>query len=625
MQIIPKYQSGGYVNMFTSYDSMYNNRRSYLDETDTKSSKKSSDSSEKGQLTEKDFFSMLEKVIALPNERRAIISQLMDVFSENILLGRDTSDIRMLYLQTLDQISQASANKDIYDEAIKSVITNDAGGDVAISQSGKLVTLNSKGDLGYISLEEYYDDPESYTLISNSDLANFRRNSSSFINDQQAFDILQNAMSYKVFQQYVDQAKVSLGSNEFKSQGYIDSSSQQQALEGLKALQQVSEKGALQAQSQISANSLYKWGITSKEQTNQIKHLVQYITRALPEKLKTWASLKTSIKDGNKALESLIINYLGAQHTSSYDFTIDDEKTKKSSEGNDSETGLEKLDLNNASRFVLGLGSPEEFVINPGSTTNVAVNATTLPLTNSEKKNLGPMCSLQEVMQGEFGGSLDLSNATLGGFKIPIQKLDEIIVDDGQIYSIDYPVKEDGTPDFSSNTSAKYQKAIQQLKDKGININNKQSRDNNIETINQVMKDNDLSIIYDNEGNLIQGSWKRFAVMNVSAFDTSLGIDDYPGSLLQEVTDGSVAEDYENVIKEKKKGFNVDVTSWNDILGYNELYQGTLFIPIKTNILNALSSTQMTGYEANAVDAASQIAQYRNDLIKQQYNKGAEF
>lgn len=624
MQIIPKYQSGGYIDMFTSYDSMYSNKRSYSDETNTKTSKKSSDSSdssEKGQLTEKDFFSMLEKVNALPNERRAIISQLMDVFSESSLLERDTSDIKILYLQTLDQISQASINKNIYDEAIKSVQTNDAGGDVAISQSGKLVTLNNKGDLGYISLEEYYDDPESYTLISNSDLANFRRNSSSFINDQQAFDILQNAMSYKTFQQLVDQAKNSLGTMEYNREGLF-ASQNNKIVQGQKLLESLKENDQVQALGSVTANGLYEYDVIDKNQLQQIKAFTQYITTLLPERAKTWASLKSGNPDKNKAISDLVETYLISGQNITHDFNIDYKGSMEKVTGNkdsSEENSFDKLKLNTAGQFYLGYGDDAKFVVNPGTTVNFVVDSTTKSLTNKSGDPLGSMCLLQEVTTGQYAEMLDYNNAVMGNIKIPISSFNHIVIEDGQIYSIDMPLNDKGNPNMTPEVRANREAAMKELKENNIDINNPESVNANIDKINSIMEKHQLPQMYNSQGKLIAGNWGRFAVMNGFAFEPVLGVDDNgSSSLLQEETDevivNSVKESIETKLKSK---YNVDVNdSWLE-WGYDELYKGTIWIPIKDNFFNTLN-------QDITVKQSLEIAEREHQKrLQQSYNKGA--
>ena len=597
MQIIPKYQSGGYIDMFTSYDSMYSNKRSYSDETNTKTSKKSSDSSdssEKGQLTEKDFFSMLEKVNALPNERRAIISQLMDVFSESSLLERDTSDIKILYLQTLDQISQASINKNIYDEAVKSVQTNDAGGDVAISQSGKLVTLNNKGDLGYISLEEYYDDPESYTLISNSDLANFRRNSSSFINDQQAFDILQNAMSYKIFQQLVDQAKNSLGTMEYNREGLFTSQNNK-IIQGQKLLESLKENDQVQALGSVTANGLYEYDIIDKNQLQQIKAFTQYITTLLPERAKTWASLKSGNHDKNKAISDLVETYLISGQNITHDFNIDYKGSMEKVTGKESkESKQEDPKMGFWAQIQADtVGEDSQFLISPDnsyiSVKGKYVGST--PGLDSDK-------SLQEYLIDSGLGSMRTSKETItfGDVILSEESFKNIVVNSSSgAFNVILPKNQDGTVNL--HLAKLYIQIVEKLEQQGYK---KGTSEYNLKQ-KQLFEDYpELSLLINPDGSINASKFGQFLVLEGIANSNTVGkninnktftsLDEVQSDFIQNRGDDDNLKDITiSALSSKEKGqYEIDEFSYFNPFDwssnwYTNFYTGMIYIPITSN------------------------------------------
>ena len=616
MQIIPKYQSGGYIDMFTSYDSMYSNKRSYSDETNTKTSKKSSDSSdssEKGQLTEKDFFSMLEKVNALPNERRAIISQLMDVFSESSLLERDTSDIKILYLQTLDQISQASINKNIYDEAVKSVQTNDAGGDVAISQSGKLVTLNNKGDLGYISLEEYYDDPESYTLISNSDLANFRRNSSSFINDQQAFDILQNAMSYKIFQQLVDQAKNSLGTMEYNREGLF-ASQNNKIVQGQKLLESLKENDQVQALGSVTANGLYEYDVIDKNQLQQIKAFTQYITTLLPERAKTWASLKSGNPDKNKAISDLVETYLISGQNITHDFNIDYKGSMEKVTGKESkESKQEDPKMGFWAQIQADtVGEDSQFLISPDnsyiSVKGKYVGST--PGLDSDK-------SLQEYLIDSGLGSMRTSKETItfGDVILSEESFKNIVVNSSSgAFNVILPKNQDGTVNL--HLAKLYTQIVEKLEQQGYK---KGTSEYNLKQ-KQLFEDYpELSLLINPDGSINASKFGQFLVLEGIANSNTVGkninnktftsLDEVQSDFIQNRGDDDNLKDITiSALSSKEKGqYEIDEFSYFNPFDwssnwYTNFYTGMIYIPITSNRNTASLADENVQKESTVYD-----------------------
>lgn len=607
MQIIPKYQSGGYIDMFTSYDSMYSNKRSYSDETNTKTSKKSSDSSdssEKGQLTEKDFFSMLEKVNALPNERRAIISQLMDVFSESSLLERDTSDIKILYLQTLDQISQASINKNIYDEAVKSVQTNDAGGDVAISQSGKLVTLNNKGDLGYISLEEYYDDPESYTLISNSDLANFRRNSSSFINDQQAFDILQNAMSYKIFQQLVDQAKNSLGTMEYNREGLF-ASQNNKIVQGQKLLESLKENDQVQALGSVTANGLYEYDIIDKNQLQQIKAFTQYITTLLPERAKTWASLKSGNPDKNKAISDLVETYLISGQNITHDFNIDYKGSmEKVSKGSDNKSEEPDMTFLTALQFGYGTGR-EKRSLNLGGNSEIKVNGSAYGgILDQDQKSLYDINLNDMLMKSGISGITNMQSITFGDNIISSTLFPYIAVENNGGFLTILPCKRFGNhvvPNF--DLAKKFEKITQDvIEEAGSNATQEQRE---ALLAKKLSEDPETEFLLDMSGKIDWNHFASFFIVDGLASDRNINfitksdngsevsISDANNPFIKVTTNQDKINYFKMVTQQDEYDENDSIWFGDWFGNYDTLYQGNIFIPIQTN--NRLAAILFSG------------------------------
>ena len=160
MKIIPKFQSGGDFNRFSNRFATYtSNIRQTSQQTRPQqvsrvSSRKDDDEeSTKGKLTEKDLFTMIEKINALPNERRAIISSLKEMLDDGYLMDADSSDIRMMYLTALDTISQAKYNSDTFTKIKESLSTKDPISDPAITTDGKLFTsgYNTGGEFKEIN------------------------------------------------------------------------------------------------------------------------------------------------------------------------------------------------------------------------------------------------------------------------------------------------------------------------------------------------------------------------------------------------------------------------------------------------------------------------------------------
>ena len=106
----------------------------------------------------------------------------------------------------------------------------------------------------------------------------------------------------------------------------------------------------------------------------------------------------------------------------------------------------------------------------------VLAPARVMPLTSNDGDYLGTNALAQDVFSGAFSSVLDSQNISIAGHRIDRVLLNEIVIRDGNIASIDFPAIIDNNgnvvPDLSFKTVAAKNKADKRLKEMGININN---------------------------------------------------------------------------------------------------------------------------------------------------------
>lgn len=281
---------------------------------------------------------------------------------------------------------------------------------------------------------------------------------------------------------------------------------------------------------------------------------------------------------------------------------------KKSGDSSD----LDKMQLNTSQRFLNGLGVQSTYVLNPGTSRAVQVVANTMPLTDAEGKPIGTNSTLQDAVSGEYAGILDTTHATMGGHTINSAAFGSIILSDGKISSIDYPCTIKNNGEIIPNTSPKVIKAKQEaeqlLRSKGVDVRKPEDIKKYWRAINAAYKKYGLSDAYNDQGEPI-GSWRRFGVVNVTASDKVLGMDEMDDNpLLKEVTNDSVIDNLVQITKDNefnKKGF------FNSLTGsYNRFYEGTLWIPLDVNY-HASTTSKMTVGEARSLEEAQQARDVR--------------
>ena len=621
MNIVPKLQEGGNISsLFTTYRPVQTPQvqapqsvklsNSDKESLSIKSSSKDEDKeSTKGKLTEKDLFDMIKDVDGLPNEMKSIITNLKRTLATESLVGADTEELANTYLSSLYKLKVANQNKKRFDESVKDAKDNGSLGEAAITLSGKLLTTDKSGrNIKEISLEQYQENPESYQLLTNSNLAWYRKYDPkmTFSKNDEAFEIISNGMGYESFQKLLQQATIALGNYKYEEQGAIE----KKALAGLQALQGKSEEEKEKIISSITGNNV-KYTLTQDSNEENIKTLITYLSRALPERSRVWAALKTG-KPEQEAIVSLVGNYLMGNMKQTKSIKIDIPSEGKDGKKSGDSSDLDKMQLNTSQRFLNGLGVQSTYVLNPGTSRAVQVIANTMPLTDAEGKPIGTNSTLQDAVSGEYAGILDTTHATMGGHTINSAAFGGIILNDGKISSIDYPctIKDNG--EIIPNTSPKIIKAKQEaeqlLRSKGVDVRKPEDIKKYWRAINAAYKKYGLSDAYNDQGELI-GSWRRFGVVNVTASDKALGMDEMDDNpLLKEVTNDSVIDNLVQITKDdkfNKKGF------FNSLTGsYNRFYEGTLWIPLDVNY-HASTTSKMTVGEARSLEEAQQARDVR--------------
>ena len=620
MNIIPKLQEGGNVtSLFTTYRPVQTPQvqapqsvklsNSDKESLSIKSSSKDEDKeSTKGKLTEKDLFEMIKDVDGLPNEMKSIITNLKRTLATESLVGADTGELANTYLSSLYKLKLANQNKKRFDESIKEAKDNGSLGEAAITLSGKLLTTDKNGNIKEISLEQYQENPKSYQLLTNSNLAWFRKYDSrtAFSKNDEFFEIISNGMGYESFQKLLQQATIALGNYKYEEQGAIE----KKALAGLQALQGKSEEEKEKIISSITGNNV-KYTLTQDSNEENIKTLITYLSRALPERSRVWAALKTG-KPEQEAIVSLVGNYLMGNMKQTKSIKIDIPSEGKDGKKSGDSSDLDKMQLNTSQRFLNGLGVQSTYVLNPGTSRAVQVVANTMPLTDAEGKPIGTNSTLQDAVSGEYAGILDTTHATMGGHTINSAAFGSIILNDGKISSIDFPctIKDNG--EIIPNTSPKIIKAKQEaeqlLRSKGVDVRKPEDIKKYWRAINAAYKKYGLSDAYNDQGEPT-GSWRRFGVVNVTASDKALGMDDMDDNpLLKEITNDSVIDNLIQITKDNefnKKGF------FNSLTGsYNRFYEGTLWIPLDVNY-HASTTSKMTVGEARSLEEAQQARDVR--------------
>lgn len=622
MKIIPKYSNGGSNSLFTIYNPVkapadfqkYYNKDS--ESTTIKSSAKSEKSDEtKGKLAEKDLFDMIKDINGLPNEMKSIITSLQRTLETQNLIGVDPSNLASTYLNNLYKLKLANQNKVKFDDAVKTAKDNGTLGEAAITLDGRLLAQDNEGNLKQLTLEQYQSDKDSYHILTNSNLAWLRKYSPnmSFAQNDDAFDIINNGMSYEVFQSLLDKSKNTLGSYKYEESGLLG----KEALQGLRVLQKMS-KSDQEKYINNALDGVYEYTSSTDSNEQQIVALVNYLTVTLPNRAKVWASLKTGILDSNQATQALVKQYLLGNLKENNSFSVDYKGT---------ESSLKKGTKSSGSSDDTKEGFWRQLQTGKAGTTTNSVTLIGKTKLSVEGKYYGTTPGMDEnkslskyIGDSKVGYLIKNNrNITFGNQSISPESFNDVMVNSGagaQVVTL--PINQDGKVNFDILTT--YSKVENKLKELGIKPTNSDYEQKKSLLLNKV----GLGYLVDAQnGRIDPRFFGQFLVLEGVASSKAYGINGE--NKKQQIGDSDYVENVsnnddlyttvENALSDKDSGKYTLDHNW---ISFNndELYKGNIYIPLNENALNAMNADENDVKDDDAIDMESNYQKMQRNMQK---------
>ena len=624
-------QSGGGMPPFTYYQPVAINTQQPQQVASGASSSSKSDATDKGKLTDKDLMEMLGKIDGLPNDMNVVYDAMANFYKEQEL-GISVSSLSTTYLRALQQLKTAKFNKEQFNASFKNAQKNGSLSEIAITDTGKVVVRDIDDKITYISPEEYLKNTDKYQAFTNQDLLLMRQRDPSMAYQNGVFNFVNSAISSQQLGKMIEDFMIKLGTNEINQTGYSKTKSNQ-IIEGIEYLRNASQ----QAQSNnlganMSLDGLYESKILTKSQAESASKALNYIYQALPENAKTLIKLKTN--GTREGIWEYLKNYILGQVDNTLEFTPklleDGEGNKPGSKTKDGGSDKDKYSV--AAQWYQGYGDKADVILNGGTSFAIATQASVLPIVNKEGQSLG-QCNLQQIQQSQFGPMFDVQNASFGGNFIPNSSWNQILTD-GQVYSYDMPIDLEAYQNGKIKPDLNLSKKLEQLEEY-IRTNNIDRKDT--QKINKLCEQFNLPLMYDENGNYNYSHWKRFAVINATALGNAFTEDQSFNEYVSEVLDENKLNGY---IKEFEKSqgygegkFKYDKPSWwdnmlrnpqNFISTNDQMFEGTLYIPIRDNMFNALSgSGSLSNMGQNQMFNIETLEQQKDRIAN--YNNPGEF
>ena len=590
MKIIPKLQRGGpFSPIFAQYIPIAPQQQQQAAQTSKQSSASTSSTKSSSGGDSKEMLSILKGLDGLPNEIQAITKSITQLYDYTTAFSgdSDTGGLTSLYAQCEAEIKMANFNKKEYDKAYQLAVKNDGLNEIAIDAQGFLYAYDKDKKLKQVTVGQYLKNKDKYSPITNSNLLWLRAHDPQFINNNVVFSTVSNSIGMGEVVKQIKANLSTLGSSTEDMSGLVHRVGDK-VISGLEALRKLAEQGG-----KAAVDGIYKVKSSNTNSEKQAKAAIEWLFESLTPNAQMLLMIKggdsqNPTKGAYNLLSKRVMSMMSDKVSYSEDYQDDfnpDGSVRDTSKSSKS-GGEDDLKQNVAMAFMNGGGYTEQVDIVPGSNIGGSVVAVTQGIPGTDNKPFQGQY-LSELASSGIGPMMDTKNATMGGHKVVLQ--DQVQILYNKMHAVWWPVKDDGvTPDFSDAN-------IEEIKAANKEIATKQIAPDSPEAI-QIMKDHGIPN---------PRSLKRFFVFDAMTNNKALGVDRFDSTpLLETVSDSETKaylEEYKSYFsKDKSKGKNMDfdefsVWNINDWFGgYDDVYKGTVWVPMLDDYMNALAGTGET-------------------------------
>lgn len=618
MKVIPKLQDGGFMSLFTQYTPVQSPAPSQSARGSASREERGSEREEstKGKLTEKDLFELVSKVDGLPNDTRALVSSLQNMFQMQQITGTsDVSDLASIYLSNLYQIKMASYNKKEYDKVYTEVTKNGGLNEYAITASGQVIVMDEDDNLKQISVAELLKGTSKYRPLTNSNLLYLRAYQPEYINNNQILNTVANGIGMEQVDKMIREKLSSLGTSETVRSGYSVKADSYIA-QGLNVLSQV-ESAAVAGQTGMTLDGMYKNKIITKDQKQQAEAALQYIYNTLPDNAKTLLSIKAGNASNPQAgAQAVILQLITSRmsQTNSSETTWEGtlEQVTKSGKGKSGsgsgDDGLGSDDIKTAPYYNMSRmigGNPTSLSINKGTNYQMDVDGINYPsIPGFDGKPIGKTSLENLLVSGLQGVVTDKNAITFGNVVLSSNDFENVMYDGtgGAMAILPTKLSNTGRKVVDLEALDRWEAANKQLRDMGI----KSIYDpDHQQEIVQVLYQNQLEkLVNVSSGSLDYSALGQFMIVDGYAVDHSSKNTFKDSSFVTKVDETSdeipMIERALSTDKDQSN-YKIDVDNWYNWNGHNTVYKGSIYIPITSNQLQALTASGQHVKEGPAI------------------------
>lgn len=582
-------------------------------DTSSGSSKSGSNS---GQLTEKDLYTKLGSIDGLQSDVSAVISKIQNDMSQQSLLDPlgtgSSSSIANKYLENLNYLNQVKQNKDAFNKSYALANSKNSIAEAAVTSNGGVVVKDASDKIKIVSPEEYLKNQKNYILQTNGNLLAERRENPQYKFNNNLLDIVNNSTSTKEISDTINAFTSSLGSSENTLSGY-SVKDQKQIQGGLEILKAAADKyGEQTVMNALNFDGVYKNKVFTSDQLQQAKAAISAIYNMLPNNQKTLLKLKSNGTESGVIQQ--ITQIVSSKTTNKFNFDTDfqpdlnPDGTKKDTDK--SKTGEEESNFYSNIIKERG-GTPITLQINKGSNAQMSITGTNYGNILGSDKNTIPETSLYNVMNSGLSGIVTNTNSiTFGNQKINSGQWKDIMYDNSGGTSAHLPKKADGSVDLE--ILDEYESCV-----KAAQRATKNNPDRYDQVLGKYLMNNSklMHLVDQRTGRENPKMFQQYFIINAYAVDRDGSIIKNPNSKyfqkIKDPDDQLVKRIQKGLTDDAKNPYTIDVDNWYDFNGHDDIYQGTVYMPITYNNLQAITASKGSTKNGKLEDYKAQIMQKR--------------
>ena len=568
-------------------------RKADYSSSDSSSSKDSDDDKQKDKLLN-EIANTLKGIDGLNSDVDVLYQELSRFFDlQQYNLDDDPMQFYSMYIKALNRVNQVKQSAKQFDSAYKAMEKSGSITSPAIDSNGYVyIGIAGTNQIDKISPIEYLQNKDKYHLLRNNELLELRRNNSNYaFSDNDITEIAYNGTSMQEINKFIKDVLGKIGTDE-ESRDMIVRQFGQNAIEGLQQLQNLVQNEFTSAETaQIIANlkgTLTELNLTTKDQVEQAKLGIKTIIAMMPANMRTLLMIQGGdINSVEKIVTSYVFsgidNYINFNFKDVTELDENGNLTGSSKSGNksknksDGESKEPQKDQTLVS-IVRGIGgTPGRITLNEGSKSEMSIDSTDYMIEGGyDVGKLNTVLKDTKIM-----GISDSRKIYFGDQLVDSRYLSNIAYLGRGFSRVMLPVTLDGSPDFK--ILSKFENVCNIARSKGIDPIKALSEDspNDIkQKFANILKNEGLYGLVTNTGLPNISKFKVFLLTDGLA-SSEAGIKDSNYVVQNDDQSDLLGQILERDV-DKFSAYNIA-----DWFSYEKVYEGTIYIPININELQA--------------------------------------